>query len=257
MSIGPVLPAIRRSFFPFVLQVRFGPVNRTLDLLLCSQALCRLNLSWRGFCSSISQRDGIRVGRVEGMAVPSTKLLQEALYSMIWLQIQNFFSCFKVACGHSRLASLPPPSWLFSQASFSVEQTFFFHISVADWKNWDGPPIEFAASLMSMSLMKEALSHQSSNKIGYHVFISRFFLYPPWVTGFRVYCPSGTVPGIIVGWTRLWLKTSKVTSLCTASPNKQIGKFGWGEGARSFSFMIGQSFHFASGQWQTLFPLHL
>ena len=71
---------------------------------------------------------------------------------------------------------------------------------------------------MSMSLMKEALSHQSSNKIGYHVFISRFFPYPPWVTGFRVYCPSGTVPGIIVGWTRLWLKTSKVTSLCTASP---------------------------------------
>ena len=69
--------------------------------------------------------------------------------------------------------------------------------------------------------MKEALSHQSSNKIGYHVFISRFFPYPPWVTGFRVYCPSGTVPGIIVGWTRLWLKTSKVTSLCTASPLKQ------------------------------------
>ena len=160
---------------------------------------------------------------------------------MIWLQIQNIFSCFKVACGHSRLASLPPPSWLFSQASFSVEQTFFFHISVADWKNWDGPPIEFAASLMSMSLMKEALSHQSSNKIGYHVFISRFFPYQPWVTGFRVYCPSGTVPGIIVGWTRLWLKTSKVTSLCTASPLKQIGKFGWGEGARPFSFMIGQS----------------
>ena len=74
---------------------------------------------------------------------------------------------------------------------------------------------------MSMSLMKEALSHQSSNKIGYHVFISRFFPYTPWVTGFRVYCPSGTVPGIIVGWTRLWLKTSKVTSLCTASPLKQ------------------------------------
>ena len=140
---------------------------------------------------------------------------------MLWLQIQKIFSCFKVACGHSRLASLPPPSRLYSQASFSAEQTFFFHISVADWKNWDGPPIEFAASLMSMSLMKEALSHQSSNKIGYHVFISRFFPYPPWVTGFRVYCPSGTVPGIIVGWTRLWLKTSKVTSLCTASPLKQ------------------------------------
>ena len=74
---------------------------------------------------------------------------------------------------------------------------------------------------MSMSLMKEALSHQSSKKIGYHVFISRFSPYPPWVTGFHVYCPSGTVPGIIVGWTRLWLKTSKVTSLCTASPLKQ------------------------------------
>ena len=74
---------------------------------------------------------------------------------------------------------------------------------------------------MSMSLMKEALFHQSSNKIGYHVFISRFFPYLPWVTGFRVYCPSGTVPGIIVGWTRLWLKTSKVTSLCTASRLKQ------------------------------------
>ena len=107
---------------------------------------------------------------------------------------------------------------------------------------------------MSMSLMKEALSHQSSNKIGYHVFISRFFPYPPWVTGFRVYCPSGTVPGIIVGWTRLWLKTSKVTSLCTASPPQtKTGKFGWGEGAA----MIGQSFHFASGQWHTLFPLRL
>ena len=84
--------------------------------------------------------------------------------------------------------------------------------------------MEFAASLMSMSLMKEALSHQSSNKIGYHVFISRFFPYPPWVTGFRVFCPSGTVPGIIVGWTRLWLKTSKVTSLRTASPLKQNRK---------------------------------
>ena len=129
---------------------------------------------------------------------------------------KNVFSCFKVACGHSRLASLPPPSRLFSQAFSRTD--FIFHISVADWKNWDGPPIEFAASLMSMSLMKEALCHQSSNKIGYHVFISRFFPYPPWVTGFRVYCPSGTVPGIIVGWTRLWLKTSKVTSLCTASP---------------------------------------
>ena len=174
---------------------------------------------------------------------------------MLWLQIQNIFSRFKVACGHSRLASLPPPSRLFSQAFSRTD--FIFHISVADWKNWDGPPIEFAASLMSMSLMKEALSHQSSNKIGYHVFISRFFPYPPWVTGFRVYCPSGTVPGIIVGWTRLWLKTSKVTSLCTASPpsNKSEGLIEGRE--RPFSFMIGQSFHFASGQWHTLFPLHL
>ena len=78
------------------------------------------------FCSSISQRDGVRVGRVKGMAVPSTKLLQKVLYSMLWLQIQKIFSCFKVACGHSRLASLPPPSRLYSQASFSAEQTFFF-----------------------------------------------------------------------------------------------------------------------------------
>ena len=78
------------------------------------------------FCSSISQPDGVRVGRVKGMAVPSTKLLQKVLYSMLWLQIQKIFSCFKVACGHSRLASLPPPSRLCSQASFSAEQTFFF-----------------------------------------------------------------------------------------------------------------------------------
>ena len=73
-----------------------------------------------------SQPDGVRVGRVKGMAVPSTKLLQKVLYSMLWLQIQKLFSCFKVACGHSRLASLPPPSRLYSQASFSAEQTFFF-----------------------------------------------------------------------------------------------------------------------------------
>ena len=111
------------------------------------------------------------------------------------------------------------PSRLYSLASFAAEQTLFFHISIADWKNWDGPPIEFAASLMSMSLMKGTHIHQSSNKIGYHVFISRFFPYPPWATGFRVYCLSGTVPGIIVGWTRLWLKTRKVTSLCTAAPS--------------------------------------
>lgn len=87
-----------------------------------------------------------------------------------------------------------------------------------------------------MSLMKEALSHQSSNKIGYHVFISRFFPYPPWVTGFRVYCPSGTVPGIIVGWTRLWLKTSEVTSLCTASPPKQNQKV-WLRGGSGHSLL--------------------
>ena len=83
----------------------------------------------RFFCSSISQPDGVRVGRVKGMAVPSTKLLQKVLYSMLWLQIQKIFSCFKVAGGHSRLASLPPLSRLYSQASFSAEQTFFSYFS--------------------------------------------------------------------------------------------------------------------------------
>ena len=61
-------------------------------LLLCSQALYRLSFSWSGFCSSISQRDGVRMGGVEGMAVPSAKLLQKALYSMLWLHIQKIFS---------------------------------------------------------------------------------------------------------------------------------------------------------------------
>ena len=56
------------------------------------------------------------------------------------------FSCFKVACGHSRLASLPPPSQLFSQASFSGEQTLFFTLQLQIGKTemalqWSSQPV--------------------------------------------------------------------------------------------------------------------
>ena len=95
-------------------------------LLLCSQALYRLSFSWSGFCSSISQRDS-KNGRGWGDGCPFSQITPKSLvFDAMTAYPKNFFSCFKVACGHSRLASLPPPSRLFSQAFMSAEQTLFF-----------------------------------------------------------------------------------------------------------------------------------